>query len=381
MNIGFDINEANIGQRVGVNQVAWELFRHLVKVNKKHKLIALSKQRPLPDFPAPNQFLSYETFGPQKAWVLTGLTKRLFMGKPKIDILFSPSHYTPILSFTPSVIDIMDLSYERFNNDYFTHYDLNQLKRWTSLSAKKAKHIITISNFSKQEIHSIYNVPLDKISVIYPGINTKLFQPKVPLTKQIQVRKKFGITGPYFVTVGTLQPRKNISLLIDAFEQVLLSKRPKTNKLKLVVVGKKGWLYQNIFEKVKTKKLEGKVIFTGFAPNEDLPALLKSSIAYVLPSLYEGFGIPVLEAQAVGTPAVISQSSSLPEIAGSSAIYIDKPKSAANITDKLLVALSLSKKQRNQIISSGKDNAARFSWDKSAKKLLRLLVKLVNVKT
>ncbi len=376
MNIGFDINEANVGQRVGVNQVAWELFRHLVEVNKKHKIIAFSKQRPLPDFPVPSQLLSYETFGPQRAWVLTGLTKRLLLGRPKIDILFSPSHYTPLLSFTPAVIDIMDLSYERFDSDYFTNYDLNQLKRWTKRSANKAKHIITISNFSKQEIHKLYKVPLSKISVIYPGIDNKLFQPKVPLTKQTQVRKKFNIKGPYFVSIGTLQPRKNIARLIDAFNQLVVSSKPRTGRLKLVIVGKKGWLFQDIFEKVKAKKLENRVIFTGFAPSEDLPALLKASTAYVLPSLYEGFGIPVLEAQATGTPVIISRNSSLPEIAGPSAVFIDKPKSAANIAEKLLTVLALSKKQRQKIIFTGKQNVARFSWEKSAIQLLSLLESL-----
>ena len=140
MNIGFDINEANIPQRVGVNQVAYNIFVHLSKeIRPGDKLIALSKERPLPDMPTENDRLSYEVFGSKKAWVFTSLTKRLLLGKPKIDILFSPSHYAPLLAPVKQVIYLMVMSFERFGTEYFTAYDINQLKRWTPLSVKKAK--------------------------------------------------------------------------------------------------------------------------------------------------------------------------------------------------------------------------------------------------
>lgn len=378
MNIGIDINEANISQRVGVNQVAFELFRNLVKVNTKHQIVALSKQSPLPDFPKPDKNLSYEVFGPQKAWVLTGLTKRLWFGKPKLDILFSPSHYTPLLSKTPSVVDIMDLSYERFGTEYFTNYDLNQLKRWTPLSVKKARHIITISEFSKQEIISLYKVNENKISVIYPGRDEELFHPKIPKTKQTQVRLKYGITGKYFIYIGTLQPRKNLNRLIEAFASLVKTKESGTRFLKLVIVGKRGWLYEEINEAAKKLKIEDRVIFTGFAPNEDLPALIKSSLAYVLVSLYEGFGMPVVEAQSVGTPVIVSRISSLPEIAGDSGIFVDDPQNTKQITTALKKVLSLKKEDRKKIIEQGKQNASRFNWENSAKKLLKLLENIKN---
>lgn len=376
MNIGIDINEANISQRVGVNQVAFELFKNLVKVNKKHQIIALSKQRPLPDFPKPNKNLKYEVFGPQRAWVLTGLTKRLWFGKPKLDILFSPSHYTPLISRTSSVIDIMDLSYERFGTEYFTNYDLNQLKRWTPLSVKKARHIVTISEFSKQEIINLYKVKEAKISVIYPGHDDDLFHPKIPKTKQTQVRRKYNITGKYFIYIGTLQPRKNLNRLIEAFALLIKTKEPGTRFLKLVIVGKRGWLYEEINEAAKKLKIEDRVIFTGFAPNEDLPGLIKGSLSYVLPSLYEGFGMPVVEAQSVGTPVIVSRISSLPEIAGPSAFFIDDPQNIKQITTALKNVLALKKDDRKKIIEQGKQNATRFSWEKSAKKLLKLLEKI-----
>ena len=373
MIIGFDINEANVAQRVGVNQVAYELFSHLVGLNSQHQIIALSKDRPLPDLSPSSNKLHYETFGPTKAWVLTGLTKRLFFGKPKIDVLFSPSHYSPLLSKTPAVIAIMDLSYEHFGAEYFTNYDLNQLKRWTPMSARKAKYIITISEFTKKEIINRYKTVPDKIIVIHPGINTAQFHAKIPQTKQLQVKNKFGITGKYFLYVGTLQPRKNLSRLIQAFKKLITQEQQGTRNLKLVIGGKKGWLYDQIFQEARDLQIADKVIFTGFVPAADLPGLIKASIAYVLPSLYEGFGMPPVEAQSVGTPVVVSRNSSLPEIVGESGIYIDDATSVANLKDALKRALKLSKPEREQIISQGKINAKRFDWDAAANKLIAVL--------
>lgn len=368
MIIGIDINEANIGQRVGVNQVAFAMFKALANtVSGEDRIIALSKERPLPDLPFSSEKLSYEIFGPKRMWVLTGLTKRLLLNKPKIDVLFSPSHYTPLLSRVPAVIYLMDLSYERFGTEYFTTYDINQLKRWTPFSIKKAKHVLTISEFSKSEIISLYKTPAEKVTVVYPGFDRDIYHSKIPKTKQLQIRKKYGIAGKYLLYVGTLQPRKNLSKLIEAFRKL------KNKQVKLVIGGKKGWLYDQIFEQVKEQKLENRIIFLGFVPGEDLPGLIKGSQAYVLPSLYEGFGMPPVEAQAVGIPVVVSRVSSLPEVVGASGIYIEDPHSVDSIKEALEKVLSLRKNEREAIIEVGKENTKRFDWNLSAAKVIEIL--------
>lgn len=367
MIIGIDINEANIPQRVGVNQVALNIFQSLVEELKdSDKIIAFSKENPLPDMPRESKKLQYEIFGSKRAWVLTSLTKRLLIGKPKIDVLFSPSHYTPLLTKTPSVIYLMDLSYEHFGTEYFTNYDINQLKRWTPLSVKKAKKVITISEFSKSEIIKTYKVIPEKVEVVYPSFNKNLFHGKVPATKISQLKTKYNLKGKYLFYWGTLQPRKNISRLIEAFAKI-----NKPN-LKLVICGKKGWLYEQIFDLVKRLGIEEKVIFIGFAPDEDLPGLIKASRGFVLPSLYEGFGMPVIESQAVGVPVVVSRCSSLPEVAGESAIFIEDPNSVSSIQSALEKLLSLTSKQRDKIIKDGKENVKRFDWTISARKLLNI---------
>lgn len=368
MIIGFDINEANVPQRVGVNRVAYYIFVHLVKnLRDGDQIIAFGKDRPLPDMPPASDKLSYEIFGSKRAWVLTSLTKRLLFGKPNVDVLFSPSHYSPILAPVKSVIYLMDMSFELFGTEYFTSYDINQLKRWTPISVKKAKKVFTISEFSKDEIVRLYKTDSNKVEVVYPSFDKNVFHGKIPKTQQLSVRRKYGINGSFLLYWGTLQPRKNLSRLIEALAQM------KESRLKLVIVGKKGWLHDQIFEQAKKLGIEGRVIFTGFGSDDDLPALIKASRALVLPSLYEGFGMTVVEAQAVGTPVVVSRTSSLPEVAGESAIYIEDPHSIESIRLALEKAVTMSLPERIRIIKAGKENAKRFDWDVSAQKILAIL--------
>ena len=314
--------------------------------------------------------LTYEIFGAKRAWVLTSLTKRLWFGEPKIDILFSPSHYSPFLSPVKSAIYLMDMSFELFGTEYFTSYDINQLKRWTPVSVKRAKKVFTISEFSKNEIIRLYGTNPEKIEVVYPSYDKKAFHGKIPKTKQMAVRKKYNINGSFLLYWGTLQPRKNITRLIEAFSKL------KESRLKLVIAGKKGWLYDQILDQARRLGVENRVIFTGFLVPDDLPALIKASRAFILPSLYEGFGMPVVEAQAVGTPVVVSKVSSFPEVAGDAAIYIDDPLSPESIRQSLEKVLSLSLSERIKMIKDGKDNARRFDWDVSAQKVITTLKKL-----
>lgn len=368
MIIGFDINEANVPQRVGVNQVAYNTFIHLVKnLEEGDKIIAFGKERPLPDMPPASEKLSYEIFGAKRAWVLTSLTKRLLFGNPNVDVLFSPSHYSPFLSPVKSVIYLMDMSYELFGTEYFTSYDINQLKRWTPISVKRAKKVLTISEFSKNEIVRLYKTDPKKVGVVYPSFDKNTYHGKIPKTKQLAVRKKYGVNGSFLLYWGTLQPRKNISRLIEAFSQL------KETRLKLVIVGKKGWLYDQILDQARKLGVENRVVFTGFMAQEDLPALIKAGRGFILPSLYEGFGMPVIEAQAVGTPVVVSRVSSLPEVAGESAIYIEDPRSVDSIKLALEQVMSLSLSERIKIIKAGKENSKRFDWDTSAQKILAIL--------
>jgi glycosyltransferase involved in cell wall biosynthesis len=180
--------------------------------------------------------------------------------------------------------------------------------------------------------------------------------------------KKFGIAKPYILFVGTIQPRKNIAKLIEAVSLL------KEKQVQLVVVGKKGWLWEEILAAPEKFKIADRVKFLDFVTNEDLPILYKNALCFVLPSLYEGFGLPVLEAMKFGCPTVISNVSSLPEVGGDASLYFD-PQSVDDIAEKLDKVIS-DEKLRAEMTEKGYNQVKKFSWEKTAKQTLDVLLEL-----
>jgi glycosyltransferase involved in cell wall biosynthesis len=187
-----------------------------------------------------------------------------------------------------------------------------------------------------------------------------------------ELGKKFGITKPYILFVGTLQPRKNIAKLIEAFSQL------KNKNTQLVIVGKKGWLWEEIFNAPAKFGVLERVKFLDFVSNEDLPGLYKNALCFVLPSLYEGFGLPVLEAMKFGCPTVISNVSSLPEVGGDASLYFD-PQSVDDIAQKIEMVVS-DEKLRAEMVKKGYNQVKQFSWEKTAKQTLKVLEDLGNAR-
>lgn len=370
MNIGLDGNEANVINRVGSGQYAASLLSEFAKV-KNHNIIVYLKEKPLADLPRETSCFKYKVFGPKKLWTQIALPIKLTFGQ-KIDIFFTLGHYGPRFSKIPYVVTIFDLSYLHYPN-LFNKNDLYQLVNWSKYSIQKSKHIFTISESTKEDIVKNYNINPSKISITHMGYNQTTFMPQTKSTIE-KVKTKYKIEGDYIIYVGTLQPRKNIECLVEAFNQVIQNQESKIHNLKLVIVGKKGWLYDTIFQKVQNLNLTSKVIFTDYVPEEDLPALIAGSKLYILPSLYEGFGIPVVEAQACGVPVVVSNTSSLPEVVGDSGILVDPQRlsSIAGGINKILSDEKLSK----ELVTKGFVNIRRFSWQKCAHETLKVLENL-----
>jgi glycosyltransferase involved in cell wall biosynthesis len=352
MIIGIDGNEANVKNRVGSNIYSFELLLALAKL--KANFVVYLKEKPLADMPPEKKDWQYRVIGPKKFWTQLALPFDLFRHQPRPNVFFTPGHYSPRWSPSPTVMSLMDLSYLYFP-EMFRQRDLYQLKSWTSRSVKKAKRILTISQNSQNAIIKEYRVAPEKVVVTYPGLTMVKRSQKANL-------KKYGIEGDFLLYVGTLQPRKNLEKLIEAFGLL------KNKKLKLVIVGKKGWLYDEIFKKVKKMALEKRVIFTGFVPNEDLGTFYQKAKCLVLVSLYEGFGLPVLEAMAHGCPVVASDVSSLPEVVGEAGILVDPKKPEA-------IAQGIEKAMANQeeLIKKGYQQAKKFSWEKCARETLKVL--------
>ncbi len=364
MIIAIDGNEANVNNRVGSGIYAYNILKEFIK-HKSHQFIIYLKDEPLVDLPKEKSNFKYRVFGPKKLWTQFALPLKLLVST--IDIFFTLGHYGPRFSKIPYAITIFDLSYLHFP-EMFKKSDLYQLANWSKYSILKSNHIFTISESSKDDIVKNYNVDPNKITVTHIGYDKDRFKPQPQSTVQ-KVKNKYKIKGDYLIFVGTLQPRKNIEKLIEAFNILIGNNQ-------LVITGRKGWLYDPIFSKVKQLKLEKRVIFTDYVPDSDLPALISGAKVYVLPSLWEGFGIPVIEAQACGVPVVVSNVSSLPEIVGDSGILVD-PQSVDSIADGIKKVLT-SEKLSNDLIKKGFENIKRFSWQTYAKQTLEILEKLAS---
>ncbi|OGG26735.1 hypothetical protein A2960_01005 [Candidatus Gottesmanbacteria bacterium RIFCSPLOWO2_01_FULL_39_12b] len=372
MLIGVDGNEANLENRVGIGQYVYQILKGFHGKNSEDLLFQVYlKEKPINSLPVANSRFSYKIFGPKPFWTQFALPLRLCFTTERPNIFFTPTHYLPRFSPIPSVMSIMDLSYIFFPH-LFQKKDLWQLKFWTSYSVKKAKKILTISQFSKSAIVDYYKVEKSKVVVIYPDIEHKYFNiDKISNQKINKMLESYKITNNFILFVGTLQPRKNIIRLIEAFSKLLNSSADKS--FQLVIVGKKGWLFNHIFQKVRELKLENKIIFTGYVHDEELAMFYRRALCFVLPSLYEGFGLPVVEAMACGCPVVTSNVSSLPEIALDCAILVD-PYKTDDIAEGIYKA-SYDNKTRDRLIARGLNRAKIFNWDKCCKETLEVLKK------
>jgi glycosyltransferase involved in cell wall biosynthesis len=374
MIIGIDGNEANVVKRVGISEYAYWLLYYFAKFANENKtpgvtFIIYLKKAPIDAFPKETENWKYKIVGPGKFWTQFGLPFNLFLSKPKPDVFFSPTHYAPRFSPVPSVISVMDLSFLRFQ-ELFNKSDLYQLKNWTKYSVKKATQIITISNSSRNDIIETYQVPEEKVLTIYPGIKQSVtLEPHVYAMNELKA--KYAVSTNYILFVGTLQPRKNISRLIEAFSKIKESDF-ELKDVELVIIGKKGWLYEEILEAPKKYNIEDKVKFLEGINDDELTIFYKHALCYVLPSLYEGFGLPVVEAMKHGCPVVTSNVSSMPEAGGDAAIYID-PEDVDDIAKKIVKVVN-DKELRKELSEKGKKQAAKFSWEKTAKETLKILV-------
>ena len=234
-----------------------------------------------------------------------------------------------------------------------------------------ADRIITISQFSKSEIVKYMGVDEGKIDVISLGVDRNYFHPDYEKTEIRQVKEKYKIRGDYFFYQGTLEPRKNLERLIRAYG-ILCQKNSEIPAL--VLAGKKGWLYEDIFRAVMELHLEDKVIFPGYIESADIPKLMKGAIAFVFPSLYEGFGLPPLEAMACGTPVIASGVASIPEVTGEAALLVD-PLDIENIADALQKMIE-EPRLREHLSQTAREQSAKFSWEQSAKQVIAIIDKM-----
>ena len=371
MLIGIDGNEANIEKRVGVNQYAYELLKNIHKLQEewknKHKVIVYLSSSPQKDLPKENSGWKYEVIPGQKLWVLTKMMPRLIFGNKKPDVFFTPSHYVPLISTVPRVCTIHDLGYLKFSGQ-FRKFDFWQLKYWTAISLFISKAIIAVSNSTKRDIVRHYPFVSDKIQVTQHGYDKSRFTANVNNNDVRRVKNKYSIVGDYVLFISTLKPSKNIEGLLEAWKLVL----KKFPEYQLVIAGKKGWLYESIFKKVKELRLEDKIIFTDYITEEEKPALISGAKVFTLPSFWEGFGMDALTSMACGTPTVVSDIEALREVTGKAGIFVD-PYKVDNIAKGIEKVLSMDATSYQNLVDKGLTQAEKFSWEDTARKTIKIL--------
>ncbi len=280
------------------------------------------------------------------------------MGK-KIDLMHATDHLIPNLGKLPVVATLMDAI--PLSHPEWVTMKLRAVKNalWRR-SAHWATHVITISEYSKQEIEKHFGVPAGKISVIPLGVDERWFRPIVMGTMH-QTLRRYSVPDKYLLFLGTLQPRKNIARVIEAYRMLPQGIR---NEVPLVIVGRAGWQCDEIVEALAAGKYGPSVLWLKHVPDQDLLALMKGAVALVFPSLHEGFGLPVLEAFAAGTPVITSNTTSLPEVAGDAALLVD-PFDASSISAAMLCLLE-HPELASILREKGYVRARAHSWDRTA---------------
>lgn len=281
----------------------------------------------------------------------------------RLDLFHSPDFVLPpVGGRIPTLVTVHDLSFVHYP-ETFTPALVRYLNTVVPPSVRRATHVLADSQATKDDLVNLWQMEPDKITVLYSGVNPT-FRPVTEREPVAAARARYGLGDfPYVLSVGTIQPRKNYQTLMRAF-QPLAGRFPHH----LVIVGGQGWLFEDVLAEVGRLGLDGRVHFLGFVDDADLPALYSEATLFAFPSLYEGFGLPLLEAMACGAPVLSSNASSLPEVAGEAAVLLS-PHDPDAWTEAIQAALG-DPRQRARLVAAGFRQTRRFSWETAARQLL-----------
>jgi glycosyltransferase involved in cell wall biosynthesis len=357
LNIGIDITVLNINQ-AGSASYTRNLIHELKEIIPKDELsIFTVKHRR--DMSQPKSFLSrINTIYRDLIWTHFVLPQKAL--RAKVDVLHVPANVIPLFSKCPTVLTILDTTILQ-TPKYFTFWHKNYSRVCLPLSAKKATVILTISENSKRDIIKQFNIAPEKIIVTYLAASKDF---KTVSIQEIDRVKKYYNLNSFILNVASLEPRKNIPRLLQAYASLI----KRGFKPTLVHVGPQGWLFDEIFSEVRRLGLSEKVRFLGYIPAPDLVALYNAASLFVYPSLYEGFGLPVLEAMACGCPVVTSNTSSLPEVVGNAGIMVD-PYDVLQIA-ATIENLCQDQQKLTHLRNEGLKRTKLFSWQRCAKETL-----------
>jgi glycosyltransferase involved in cell wall biosynthesis len=370
VNIGFDLSPT-IHRHAGLGRYAHALLAALLQIDATHTYRVFHNQ-PAPGESVPPIFTDLpRTVVPlsAKPWRMSVLLAdylHLSMDRwlSGVDVFHGTDHLLPPLRRAKTVFTLHDLIF-KFYPEY--HLPLNRafLALMLPRFLRRADAIIAVSECTKRDALRLYDIPPEKITVIYEAADPAL-QPVNDQNQLAEMRARYAKAQPYILFVGTIEPRKNIPALIDALK--ILRARGLTHRL--LIAGRKGWLYENIFAHARQSGIADQIDFLNYVPDADLAALYSACEAFVFPSLYEGFGLPPLEAMACGAPVVCSNTSSLPEVVGDAALLVN-PHAANEIADAIERVLT-NPALRDELRAKGLAHAQKFSWERTARETLAI---------
>lgn len=368
MTIGIDASRANRQNKTGVEWYSYHLIQELKKITPEDVQVVLYSGEKLTDGleVCPKNFKQKILKWPPKyLWTQIRLCWELFFHAP--DVLFVPAHtipFWPIRKKTKVYVTVHDVGFKRFPKLYkkiqYFYHDLT-MKRIKS----RADKIITISEFSKSEIVSLYRVDPGKITIVPMGFDSHEYNADI-ITDEAGLTK-YKISKPYLLYVGRLEKKKNIGNIVKAFAFV----KSSNPDLKLVLAGNAGNEYEAIKNIISENKLETEIILPGYISEKDLPAVTKMAEAFIFPTLYEGFGIPILQAMAVGTPVVTSDIEPHRTVADGAAALAD-PRNPQNIAQQINKVMK-DKEFVSELKENGIKRASEFSWEKMAEETLKVI--------
>lgn len=372
MIIGIDASRANKPKKTGVEWYSYHLIEEFKKIDKENQFFLYTNE-PLRGELAicPRNFKEVVLNWPiPRSWTLGRLSWEMKFGKYIPDLLFVPAHTIPLLNPKKSVVTVHDIGFEHFPEVYswadklYHKFTIQFIKRY-------ATKIITVSNFSKEDLEKTYKIDPGKIKVVYNGYDQATYKVLDRQECRDYLKEKYQIDGPFILFIGRLEMKKNIVRIVDSF--IKFKKAHSDNQHKLVLVGKPGFGYEKAIELIEKNGFQDQVIFPGWVSDKDLVKFHNASSLFLFPSLFEGFGIPVLEAMACNEPVVCSNTTSLPEVAGQAALQVN-PEETAEIVQALEKVL-LNREVAEDLRRQGLERVKRFSWRKCAEETLNELLK------